>query len=121
MVELIEYVIAFTISAGLAGASVALVQGALPGLDQVMSQSKADQIASAARISVAEDRNTTLVLPLQQTSVSCESGTLDVSIGGVQYEQEIGFPCAFASGSLTGLCTLSFAAPQTSLTLEAAC
>jgi len=121
MVELVEYAIAFTISAGLAAASVALVHGALPGLDQVMSQSKADQIASAARIAVAEDRNTTLLLPLQDTSVSCAAGTLDVSIGGAQYPQEIGFPCDFASGDLTGLCTLSFPAPEALLTLEASC
>jgi len=121
MVELIEYVLAFTITAGLAVASVAFVHGALPGLEQVTSQSKADQIAGAARVAVVEGKATRLVLPLSGTSVSCESGTLDVSMSGREYRREIGFPCSFSSGSLTGVCTLLFPAPLTSLTMEATC
>jgi hypothetical protein len=121
MVELIEYVIAFAISAGIAGASVMLVNGAMPGLNQVASASKSDQVAGAARISVLEDRNVTLLLPLTDASISCSGGSLSVLIGGAPRAYSVGFPCAFDFEGLKGECTLVFSAQADSLRLEASC
>jgi hypothetical protein len=121
MVELIEYVIVFGISAGVAGASVMVVNGALPGLSQVASTSISDQIAGAARIAVAEDRNVTLLLPLHDSSVSCAAGSLSVSIDGDARAYEMALPCAFDFQGLNGACTLVFSAPADALGLEVTC
>ena len=110
MVELIEYVIVFAISAGVAGASVMLVNGALPGLNTVAAASTSDQLAGAARIAVVEDRNVTLLVPLRDAAVSLRSGSLSVSIGGDSGVQ-VGFPCSFDFRGLNGACTLVFSAP----------
>ena len=121
MVELIEYVIAFAISAGVAGASVVLVNGAVPGLNAVASASTSDQVAGAARIAVVEDRNVTLLIPLREASISCASGTLAVSTGGDPRAYELGFPCSFGFNGLNGECTLDFSAPSHSLRLGVKC
>ncbi len=121
MVELIEYVIVFGISAGLAGASVMLVDGAMPGLNDVAAVSTSDQIAGAARIAVVEGRNVTLLLPLQGSSVDCAAGSLSISVGGDSRAYEIGFPCSFDFQGLNGACTLVFSAPADSLQLGVTC
>jgi hypothetical protein len=121
MVELLEYVIVFGISAGLAGASVMLVNGAVPGLSQVAAASAADQVAGAARIAVFEDRNVTLLLPLQDSSVACAAGSLSVSIDGHSRGYDLGFPCSFDFQGLSGECALVFSAPADSLNLGVTC
>jgi len=121
MVELIEYVIVFGISAGLAGASVMLVDGAMPGLKEVAAVSTSDQVAGAARIAVVEGRNVTLLLPLKDSSVSCATGSLSVSIGGESRAYGVGFPCSFDFEGLNGACTLVFSAPADSLRLGVTC
>ena len=121
MVELIEYVIVFGISAGVAGASVMLVNGAIPGLDQVASTSLSDQVAGAARVAAAEDRNVTLLLPLHDSSVSCASGSLSVSVGGETRAYEMALPCSFDFQGLNGPCTLVFSAPSDALRLAVTC
>jgi hypothetical protein len=121
LVELIEYVIAFGISAGVAGASVMLVNGALPGLAQVASQSGADQIASAARIAAIEGRNVTILLPLHGSSISCSGGSLSVTMNGAARVYQVGFPCSFDYEHLSGSCSLGFSAPGGSLRLEVRC
>lgn len=121
MVELIEYVIVFAVSAGVAGASVMLVNGAIPGLNQTASASKSDQIAGAARIAVVQGGNVTLVLPLQGTSIACQSGSLSVSIGGSTRAYSVGFPCSFDFQGLDGACDLVFSAPADSLQLGVTC
>ena len=121
MVELIEYVIVFGISAGVAGASVMLVNGAIPGLNEVAAVSTSDQVAGAARIAVVEDRNVTLLLPLQDSSVACAAGSLSVSIDGESRAYVIGFPCSFDFRGLSGACTLVFSAPADSLGLGVTC
>jgi hypothetical protein len=121
MVELIEYVIAFGISAGVAGASVMLVDGAMPGLNQMAAASKSDQIAGAARIAVLEGRNVTLVIPLSGTSVACADGALSVSEGRASRTYSVGFPCSFGFDGLNGPCTLVFSAPASSLRLRVSC
>jgi len=121
MVELIEYVIAFGISAGVAGASVMLVDGAMPGLNQMAAYAKSDQIAGAARIAVGEGRNTTLVVPLRGASIGCADGALSISEGSVSETYSMGFPCSFRFEGLNGACALSFSAPKDSLLLKVSC
>ncbi len=121
MVELLEYVIVFALSAGVAGASVALVGGALPGLSHVASASSSDQIASTARIAVLEGRSVTLLLPLEDASVSCESGSLAVSMGNYTRSYDLAYPCSFDFRGLQGTCSLTFSAPADSIELEARC
>jgi hypothetical protein len=121
MVELIEYVIVFAISAGVAGASVMVVNGAMPGLDQIAAASKADQVAGAARIAVVEDRNVTLILPLQNSSVSCAAGSLSVLMDSASQSYDLGFPCSFGFQGLSGTCDLAFSAPADSLRLAVSC
>jgi hypothetical protein len=121
VVELIEYIIVFGISAGVAGASVMLVNGAMPGLNQIASASMADQVAGAARIAVVEDRSVRLLLPLEVASVSCAAGSLSVAIGGDAHAYDLGFPCSFDFQGLNGECTLVFSAPADTLELEVSC
>jgi hypothetical protein len=121
MVELIEYVIVFGISAGVAGASVMLVNAALPGLNSVAAASASDQVAGAARIAVVEDRNVTLLVPLRDSGVSCAAGSLSVSTNGETRSFDVGFPCSFDFQGLNGACTLFFSAPAGSLQLAVTC
>lgn len=121
MVELVEYVIVFAISAGVAGACVMLVNGAMPGLNQVATVSKSDQIAGAARIAIVEGGNVTLLLPLQDSSISCGAGSLSVSMGGTSRAYGLGFPCSFDFQGLDGACSLVFSAPGDSLQLGVTC
>jgi len=121
MVELIEYVIVFGISAGVAGASVMLVNGAMPGLNAVAAASKSDQIAGAARIAVVEGRDVTLLLPLQGSEISCSTGSLSVSMGNDSRTYGVGLPCSFEFRGLSGDCNLVFSAPGNSLNLVVTC
>jgi|HubBroStandDraft_6_1064221.scaffolds.fasta_scaffold1060820_1 hypothetical protein len=121
MVELIEYVIVFGISMGVAGASVMLVNGALPGLKEVGAASTSDQVAGAARLAAIEGRNVTLLLPLQNSSVSCSAGSLSVSVNGGSRAYDVGLPCSFDYEGLNGPCTLVFSAPADALELLVAC
>jgi hypothetical protein len=121
MVEIVEYVLVFGITAGLAAASVAIVSGAMPGLDGVAGASASDQIAGAARIAAVEGRNVTLALPLQGASLSCDGGDLSVTFDGQPRNYEVGFPCSFEYQGLTGDCTLTFSAPGDSLSLGVSC
>ncbi len=121
MVELLEYVIVFGISAGVAGASVMLVNSAMPGLNEVAAASKSDQIADAARLAVVEGRNVTLLLPLRTSSIACAAGDLAVSVDGADRAYPLGFPCSFSFKGLNGACSLLFSAPSDSLSLEARC
>jgi hypothetical protein len=121
MVEIIEYVLVFGITASLAAASIAIVSGAMPGLNEVAGASASDQIAGAARIAAVEGRNVTVLLPLQGASLSCDGGSLSVTVDGQTREYGVGFPCSFEYGGLTGACALTFSAPSDSLGLEVSC
>lgn len=121
MVELVEYAVIFGISAGIAGASVMLVTGALPGLEQVAAASTSDQIAGAARLAAVEGRNVTVLLPLHDTSVDCGGGSLKVTTGGMSREDETPLPCSFDFQTMSGECGLAFSVRQGSLTMGASC
>jgi hypothetical protein len=121
VVELIEYVLIFGISAGVAAASVIVVEGAMPGLGSIATVSKADQIAGAARIAIEEGRNVTVLLPLQDVAISCAAGSLSVSSAGYAGSYELGYPCSFDLRSLSGDCDLTFSSPGGALLLEVSC
>jgi len=121
MVELIEYIIVFGVSAGLAGASVMLVGQAMPGLNEIASTSKSDQLAAAARISIAEGRNVTLLLPVQDSSIACAQGTMTVSMAESTATYALAYPCSFEYFDLTGACNFQFASPADSLELGVKC
>ncbi len=121
MVELIEYVIVLGISAGVAGASVMVVNWAMPGLAAAAALSKSDQVAGAARIAIVEDRSVTLALPLQGSSISCAAGSLSISVDGHSQAYQVGFPCSFSFQGLSGACTLIFSAATDSLQLAVTC
>jgi hypothetical protein len=121
MVELIEYVIVFGITAGVAGASVMVVNWAMPGLTAAAAMSKSDQVAGAARIAVVEGGNVTLVLPLKDSSISCAAGSLSVSVDGLSRAYQVGFPCSFDFQGLNGACTLVFSATAEALQLGVTC
>lgn len=120
MVELIEYVVAFAVSAGVAGAGLMVVGGAMPGIGQVSNASKADQIGAAASLSVVQGRAVTLVLPLENTAIACGSGVLSVSFGGNAEDYRVDMPCSFDFQGLHGTCTLGFSSVA-ALTLEVTC
>jgi len=93
----------------------------MPGLNELAAASKSDQIAGAARVAVVEDRNVTLLLPLQDSSVSCDEGSLSVSVNGYSRVYEVGFPCTFDFQGLNGACTLAFSANSETLKLGVTC
>lgn len=121
LVELIEYVVIIGISAGLASASILVVEGAMPGLGGLASASRSDQIASAARLSIIQGSDATLVLPLQGESISCSEGTLAVADSSGSHSYLTGYPCSFDLAGLTGMCTLVFSTQSSLLNLEATC
>ncbi|MDG7020929.1 MAG: hypothetical protein JRN23_03245 [Nitrososphaerota archaeon] len=120
MVELIEYVLVFAVSAGVAGAGLAVVGGAMPGLEQVSYASVADQIGAAASLAVAQGRSVSVVVPLADATVACDSGTLSVTEGGSTRDYALYFPCSFDLRGLDGDCTLDFSSAD-AVALEAAC
>jgi hypothetical protein len=121
LVELIEYVMVFGISAGVAGASIVVVEGAIPGLGSLASASVSDQIAGAARLSIVQGTNATLLLPLREESISCDAGSLVVGGSGGSRSYLVGYPCSFYLAGLTGTCTLRFSSSRSALDLQAAC
>jgi hypothetical protein len=123
MVELIEYILVFGISLGVAGVGIALVNGMAPGLNQMVSASQSEQVAGAARIAVVEGQNVTLLLPLTNATISCASGFLSVAINGPAQTYQLGYPCSFAFEALTGQCNLVFSEDEGSavLSMEATC
>jgi len=121
MVELIEYAVIFGISAGVAGASVMLVSGAMPGLGQVAAASTSDQMASAARLAAVEGRNVAILVPLHGASIDCGGGSLNVKVGGTSRTYVTGLPCSFDFSNLTGQCSLVFSAMKGSLRLGVSC
>jgi hypothetical protein len=123
MVEMIEYVLVFGISLGVAGVGIALVNGMAPGLNQMISASQSEQVAGAARIAVVEGQNVTLLLPLTNATISCASGSLSVAINGPAQTYQLGYPCSFAFEDLTGQCNLVFGEDEESpgLSMEATC
>jgi hypothetical protein len=117
LVEVIEYLLVFGVTAALAGFSVLVFGGFLPMLHQTQDQAELDQIAGAAGLA-AENGTATLVLPLSNATVTCSNETIQLSTGGVSYSSGIGASCGFSVTGLNGLCKLVFTRSADGVVLE---
>lgn len=107
MVEVLEYTLVFAITALVAGFSVVVVQGSLPVIKQTEGSAELDELSGAATTAVVEG-SATIALPLTNASLSCSSGTLSLTLQGLNYTSKIGYQCSFALPHLTCLCTVVF-------------
>ena len=121
MVELIEYILVFGVTLGIAGVGMAIVGGMVPGLNRMVSASQSGQVVGAARIAVVQGQNETLFLPLTNATISCASGSLSVSLNGPPQTYELGYPCSFSASDMTGQCDLTFYEAASTLGMEADC
>ncbi len=117
MVELVEYLLVFGVTAVIAGFSVAVFGGFLPTLHQTQSQAELDQIAGAAGLA-AENGSASLVLPLDNASISCAGDVVSLSAGGQTYSSSIGASCSFSYSGLSGVCNLVFTRSDGRIGLE---
>jgi hypothetical protein len=120
LVEIVEYLLVFGVTAAVAGFSVFVFGGSLPTLHQTQAQADLDQIAGAAGLA-AENGSATLVLPLSDASLSCSSSAIAFSTGGNSYTAAIGASCSFSASGLDGLCTLVFSRSPEGVEMEADC
>jgi len=107
MVEIMEYVLVFAITASLAGFSVLLLQGSLPALDKTQGQSEFVQVSGAAG-TAAVGGSAEVVVPLSNASIACSSGVMTFASGGLSYSSSIGYPCNFRYAGLSCVCKLTF-------------
>jgi hypothetical protein len=117
LVEIIEYLLVFGVTAVLAGFSVLVFGGSLPTLHQTQDQAELDQIAGAAGLA-AENGTATLALPLSNATISCSDGIVELSTGGGSFSAGIGASCGFSVSGLNGLCTLLFTRSSSGVALE---
>lgn len=117
MVELVEYLLVFGVTAAIAGFSVAVFGGFVPTLHQTQSQAELDQMADAAGLA-AENGTASLILPLDNASISCAGAVLSFSAGGQTYSSSIGSSCSFSYDGLSGVCTLIFTRSDSQIGLE---
>jgi hypothetical protein len=117
LVELMEYLLVFGVTAALAGFSVMTFSGFLPALHQTQGQSEVEQLAGAAELA-AQNGSATIILPLANATVSCSAGLLSLQTAGMGYSSSIGAACAFRATGLNGLCKLVFARTETGVTME---
>lgn len=117
MVELIEYLLVFGVTAAIAGFSLLVFSGFLPVIHQAAGQSEVDQIAGAA-VAASQDGNASVVLTLTNATVSCSDGSVDLSTGGNTYYSSIGAACDFAASNLDGLYVFSFTRSPSGVALE---
>lgn len=107
MVELIEYLLVFGVTAAVAGFSVVVFGGFLPTLHETQSQAELDQIADAAGLA-AQNGSASLVLPFDNASISCVGGVITFSTGGDTYSSSVAVSCDFSYAGLNGICNLVF-------------
>ncbi|MDA4122960.1 MAG: hypothetical protein OK456_07265 [Thaumarchaeota archaeon] len=117
MVEILEYALVFAVTSVLAGASILVVQGALPILHQTQGHAEFDELDGAAA-SAALRGNDTIVMPLAGASIACTVGVLDFSTGGLNYSSSLGYPCSFSYSGLTCTCQLVFTRESMGISLE---
>ena len=107
MVEILEYVIVFAVTALLSGFSVLVVQGSLPVLRQTQNGAEFDELTGAATSADLEGTST-VVMPLSDASIGCSQGIMTFSSGALNYTSQVGFACSFAYSGVTCLCKLVF-------------
>ena len=107
MVETLEYILVFGITAVLAGFSVLVVQGSLPVLHETQNEAEFDELTGAAN-SAAVEGSAMVQMPLSNASIDCSQGIMAFSSGGLSYTSHIGYPCSFAYAGVSCLCKLIF-------------
>lgn len=118
MVELIEYLLVFAVTASLAGFSILVFGGFLPTLHQTQAQTELDQIAGAVGLA-AQNGSSALVMTMDDASISCSGGVVQLSTGGATYSTSIGASCSFSASNLSGVCKLVFTRTEDGVTMEA--
>ena len=117
MVEILEYVLVFAVTASISGFSVVILSGSLPILGQSQVHAQLDEISGAAGLAELKG-NSSVVLPLSNASISCSGGVVSLSSGGSDYSTNVGYPCHFGFTGLTCLCTLTFTRGEGELQLK---
>jgi hypothetical protein len=117
VVEVVEYVLVFAITALLAGFSVVVAQGSLPVLHRTQGGAEFDALTGAAT-SAAVEGSATVVIPLSNADISCSMGNMTFSSEGLNYTSNIGYPCSFALSGVTCVCNLVFSRGSEGLVLQ---
>jgi hypothetical protein len=107
VVEILEYILVFAITAMMAGFSVVVVQGTLPVLHQTQGGAEFDELSGAAS-SAAVEGSATVVIPLSNATIGCSQGVIAFTSGGLTYTSQLGYPCSFAYSGVSCLCELVF-------------
>jgi hypothetical protein len=117
LVEVIEYLLVFGVTAVLAGFSVAVFGGAVPTLGHAQGQAEVDQVAGAAELA-AENGTSVVVLPLSNATVACSNGVIQLTTSGTSYSAAVDASCSFSFTGLNGLCSLEFMRVDSGIALE---
>jgi hypothetical protein len=117
VVELIEYLLVFGVTASLAGFSILVFGGFLPTLHQTQGQAELDQIAGAAGLA-AQNGSAGLVLTMNNASVACSGDVVQLSTGGATFTTSIGASCDFSASNLNGVCKLVFTRTEAGVGME---
>lgn len=107
MVEVVEYLLVFAITAAVAGFSVVVFNSSLPAIRQTQGDAQASQISGAIELAAANG-DATLVLPLSNATISCSGGAVDLVTGGQTYVSGVSTGCGFSVSGLTCECDLYF-------------
>lgn len=107
MVEVMEYLLVFAVTAAIAGFSIFVFNGSVPGIRQTQGQAEVDQVAGAVELAAANG-NATLTLPLSGASLSCSQGVVELTSDGQTYSSYVSSGCAFSVSGLSCVCSLSF-------------
>jgi hypothetical protein len=117
VVEILEYLLVFAITAMMAGFSVVVVQDSLPVLHQTQGGAEFDELSGAAT-SAAVAGSATVVMPLSDASIGCSQGVIAFSAGGLNYTSRLGYPCNFSFSGVTCLCQLVFSRDSDAVELQ---
>lgn len=118
MVEIIEYLLVFGVTAAVAGFSLVVLGGFVPTIDHTEGQAVVDRIAAAAT-TASQNGSSSVSLYLSDASISCSAGSVVLTEGGQQYTSDaIGPLCTFSASGLDGACTITFIRTGEGLDLE---
>jgi len=121
MVEVLEYLLVFSVTVLLAGFSLIVFGGLLPNVASSQGQTEVEQLAGSAALAAAEG-NSSVVLPMADATVSCAHGVVYLSQGNREYSSSsIGAACSFKLSDLDGMCRMVFTRGQRGVDMEAAC
>lgn len=108
MVEVLEYILAFAISSGLAASGFLLLQGYYPLVNQITMSSQFSQIANTAELALLNDANETILVSLDSASITCRANLLSLASPDASYSTALNGHCNFSSPPLNGQHSLTF-------------